>query len=216
MKNIYCISGLGADERAFSKLRISNGYKLKVIPWLIPEPKETIQHYATRMRASIDDPEPVLMGLSFGGMMCTEIAKQIPVRKLILISSVKSSGELPTWMKLVAMLKLHRIVPLKSSKLTAPIQNRMLGVGSDEERIIASEYRKKVNISYVNWAVNEAVNWKNDWQHPDTVHIHGDNDRMFPIKNIKPTFTIKKGGHFMIMNKATDVSNCINSILQQP
>lgn len=214
MKTIYCISGLGADERAFSKLKIG-GYRLQVIPWLTPEPKETIQQYAARMRKGITEKEPVLMGLSFGGMVCTEIARQIPVQKLILISSVKSSRELPAWMKIVAMLRLHKIVPLKSSKLTEPIQNRMLGADSAEEKLIASDYRKKVNITYTNWAVNEAINWKNDWQHPETVHIHGDKDRMFPIKNIRPTFTIKNGGHFMIMNKAADVSHCINSILQR-
>ena len=214
MKTIYCISGLGADERAFAKLHI-DGYRLQVIPWLLPEKNESIQHYATRMRAAIREENPILMGLSFGGMVCTEIAKQVPVQKLILISSVKSSRELPAWMKAVAWLRLHRIVPLKSTKLTEPIQNRMLGATSHEERLIASEYRKKVNIEYTNWAVNEAINWKNDWRHPDTVHIHGDSDRMFPIKYIRPTFTIKQGGHFMIMNKAADVSRCINEILQQ-
>ena len=91
----------------------------------------------------------------------------------------------------------------------------MLGAGSEEEKMIASEYRKKVDISYTNWAVNEAINWKNNWKHPETIHIHGDNDRMFPIKNIKPTFTIKNGGHFMIMNKAAAISRCINEILQE-
>lgn len=214
MKTIYCISGLGADERAFSKLRI-DGYRLEVIPWLLPEKKESIQQYAARMRSAIREPHPILMGLSFGGMVCTEIAKQIPVKKLILISSIKSSRELPAWMKAVALLRLHRIMPLKSTKLTEPIQNRMLGAYSPEERLIANEYRKKVNIDYTNWAVNEALNWKNDWRHPDTVHIHGDSDRMFPIKYIRPTFTIRQGGHFMIMNKAAEVSRCINEILQQ-
>lgn len=214
MKTIYCISGLGADERAFSKLRVP-GYELKVIPWLMPEQNESIESYATRMRAGIEEEYPVLMGLSFGGMICTEIAKQVPVKKLIIISSVKSSDELPAWMKIVAKLRLHKIVPLKSSKLTEPIQNIILGAGSPEEKMIASEYRKNVNISYTNWAVNQAITWKNNWQHPATVHIHGDADRMFPIKNIKPDFTIKNGGHFMIMNKAADISRCINSILQQ-
>lgn len=214
MKTIYCISGLGADERAFSKLRVP-GYELKVIPWLMPEQNESIESYAARMRAGIDAENPVLMGLSFGGMICTEIAKQIPVKQLIIISSIKSSDELPTWMKVVAKLRLHKIVPLRSSKLTEPIQNIMLGAYSPEEKMIASEYRNKVDITYTNWAVNQAINWKNDWQHPATVHIHGDQDRMFPIKNIKPDFTIKNGGHFMIMNKAADVSRCINSILQQ-
>ena len=214
MKTIYCISGLGADERAFSKLRIS-GYELKVINWLMPEPNETIEHYATRMRAGITEENPVLMGLSFGGMLCTEIAKQIPVEKIIIISSIKSSKELPLWMKAVATLKLNKIVPLKSSRLTQPIQNKMLGVQTDEEKALVANFRRAVDLPYTNWAVNQAINWKNDWQHPNIYHIHGDKDNMFPVKNIKADYTIKNGGHFMIMNKADEVSTCINSILQQ-
>ena len=212
METIYCISGLGADERAFSKLKI-NGYALKVIQWLIPERNETIQAYAKRMRVAITEENPVLMGLSFGGMVCTEIAKQIPVHKIIIISSIKSSKELPLWMKAVAVLKLNKIVPLKSTRLTQPIQNRMLGVQSEEEKALVACFRRDVDLPYTTWAVNQAINWKNDWQHPNIFHIHGDNDHMFPIKNIKPTFIIKKAGHFMIMNRAAEVSTCINSIL---
>lgn len=212
MKMIYCISGLGADERAFSKLRI-DGYDLKVIQWLIPADKETIEEYAARMRAEITGSNPILMGLSFGGMICTEIAKQIPVEKIIIISSIKSSAELPLWMRTVAKLRLNKMIPLRSSRFTEPLQNIMLGVVSEEEKKIASEYRKKVNLNYTKWAVHQALNWKNEWEHPAVFHIHGDKDHMFPIKNIKPTFTIKNAGHFMIMNRAADVSRCINSIL---
>ena len=65
------------------------------------------------------------------------------------------------------------------------------------------------------WAVDQALNWKNDWQPPEIYHIHGDNDNMFPIKKIKADFTLKDAGHFMIMNRAAEVSTYINSILQQ-
>lgn len=212
MKTIYCISGLGADERAFAKLTI-DGFKLNVIPWLMPVHDETIQQYALRMRAGITEENPILMGLSFGGMVCTEIAKQIPVQKVILISSIKSSKELPFWMKTVATLKLHKIVPLKSTRLTQPIQNRMLGIQSAEEKTLVASLRKAVHLPYTKWAVNEAINWKNNWQHPHTYHIHGDNDHMFPIKNIRASRIIKKAGHFMIMNRAAEVSRYINSIL---
>ncbi len=214
MKTIYCISGLGADERTFSKLKI-DGFHLRVIQWLLPDADETIQHYAERMRAGIKEENPILMGLSFGGMVCTEIAKQIPVKKIILISSIKSSKELPFWMRTVASLRLNKIVPLKSSRLTQPIQNKMLGVTSDEEKALVAGFRRDVDLPYTNWAVNQAINWKNDWQHPDICHIHGDKDFMFPIKNIKATFTIKKGGHLMIMNRAAEVSDCINAALHQ-
>ncbi len=213
MKTIYCISGLGADERAFSKLEIK-GFQLKVISWLMPLRDESLPHYATRMRAGIDEEDPILMGLSFGGMVCTEIAKQIPVSKIIIISSIKSSNELPLWMKTVAKLRLNKIVPLRSTKLTQPVQNRMLGVQSEEEKVLVTSLRKEADLPYITWAVNQAINWKNEWQHPAIYQIHGDNDHMFPIKNINPTFIIKRGGHFMIMNRAEEVSDCINNILQ--
>jgi pimeloyl-ACP methyl ester carboxylesterase len=212
MKTIYCISGLGADERAFSKLKIK-GYSLHVIPWLMPNINETIQQYAARMRANITEANPIMMGLSFGGMICTEIAKQIPVSKIIIISSIKSFKEIPWWMKAVAALKLHKIVPLKSTKFSEPIQNTMLGIQSAEEKALVASLRQAVDLPYTNWAVNQAINWKNDWQHHNIYHIHGDNDHMFPIKNIKADYTIKNGGHFMIMNRAAEVSDCINSIL---
>lgn len=215
MKTIYCISGLGADERAFSNLRIE-GYQLKVIQWLVPARKETLYHYAKRMRAEIDTDNPILMGLSFGGMMCIEIAKQIPVKKIIIISSIKSSLELPTWMKTVAWLKLNKILPVGSSKLTEPIQNRFLGISTPEEKNIVAISRKNANKEYVTWAVKQAINWKSEWHHPEIYHIHGDNDKMFPINKLKPTYTLKDAGHFMIMNRAAEVSECINAILKAP
>lgn len=212
MRTIYCISGLGADERAFSKLKIGN-HRLKVIPWLQPKPKESLQHYTKRMRVSITEENPILMGLSFGGMVSIEIAKQIPVEKIIIISSIKSTFELPLWMKTVARLKLNRILPMGSSKLTEPIQNHFLGISTDEEKEMVSISRKNATKLYTNWAVNQAINWKNDWHHPKIYHIHGDSDRMFPIKKIRPTFILKDAGHFMIMNRSEEVSACINSIL---
>jgi len=214
MKTIYCISGLGADERAFSKLVI-NDHKLKVIKWLLPLPDETLQHYAERMRAEIDEENPLLMGLSFGGMLCTEIAKQIPVKKIIIISSIKSSEERPVWMKTVATLRLNKILPMRSTKLTEPLQNRMLGVSTEEEINLVRQFRTKADEPYTSWALHQAINWKNDWKHPEIFHIHGDNDNLFPIKYIKPDFTIKKGGHFMIMNRADEVSYYINTILSK-
>src|SRR6187402_1248228 len=108
MKTIYCISGLGADERAFSRLKVE-GYRIRCLPWLTPEPGESINAYATRMRAEIIEENPILCGLSFGGMMSIEISKQIPVEKLILISSIKSVKELPRWMKTCGFLRLNRL-----------------------------------------------------------------------------------------------------------
>lgn len=212
MNTIYCISGLGADERAFAKLHI-NGFLLHLIPWVDPIKNEAIESYAARMSKQIKEDNPILLGLSFGGIMCIEIAKQRKVRQIILISSVKTSAELPAWMKLVAKSKLNKIYPMKSYKITAPIQNYFLGASTKDEKDMANAYRQQAKMGYTNWAVNEVLNWKNEWMFPRCFHIHGAEDKIFPIKNIKADMIIEGGGHFMIMNKAAEVSDAIQMAL---
>ena len=70
----YCISGLGADHRLFSRLNLP-GLSLYDLPWLPNQPDEPIAHYADRMKAAIRHDNPILLGVSFGGMMAIEIAK---------------------------------------------------------------------------------------------------------------------------------------------
>ncbi len=214
MKTIYCISGLGATGKVFSKISIE-GYRLQVIEWLQPLPNESIEAYAARMAGEVKETNPVLMGLSFGGMMSIEIAKHIPVQQIILISSIRSKNELPWWMKTVARLKLHKLTPVKTNySLTRPIQNFFLGTVTAEDREIALQFRRNADIKYVRWAVDKVLNWQNTWQPPSIVHIHGTADKMFPIKKVRPSHIIKNGGHFMIMNKAGEVSAAIRQLLQ--
>ena len=79
MKHIYCISGLGADERVFSKFQFPE-HELHFIKWIIPEKKESIQSYAQKLIGQVQDDYPILIGLSFGGMMCIEMAKRIKTK----------------------------------------------------------------------------------------------------------------------------------------
>ena len=212
MKTIYCISGLGADERAFSRLQV-DGYNITCLPWLTPLPKETITAYACRMREGIQEENPVLMGLSFGGMMSIEIAKQLPVEKLILISSIKCVKELPVWMKTAGMFRLNRVLPMRSYKFTEPIQNRNLGISTPEEIELVRSYRRNAPQAYMDWAINQVLNWRNSWYPTKLYQVHGDADRMFPIRNVSPTHVIKGGGHFMIMNRAGEVNDALRQIL---
>jgi len=212
MKTIYCISGLGADERAFSRLKVE-GYDLICLPWLTPLPKESITEYATRMSKGITAENPILMGLSFGGMMSIEISKLIPVEKVILISSIKSNKELPRWMRLAGSLKLNRLFPMRSFRLTEPIQNRFIGITLPDEIEMVRSYRRNAPQVYMDWAINEVLNWRNNLQPSPIYHVHGDADRIFPVNNVSPTYIIKDGGHFMIMNKAEEVNAALQKIL---
>ena len=153
MKSLYCISGLGADERVFSKL-IINDSELKPVKWLQPLQGEALSAYAQRLSDQITDPEPVILGLSFGGMMAIEIAKLKPVSKIILLSSIKTSSELPAWMNLAGKSSVYKLLPdrqissIKALKALRPIQNYFLGARTEEEKKIANEYRDHVDPVY--------------------------------------------------------------------
>lgn len=212
MEHLYCISGFSADERMFSKLKVSN-YQLHFIQWLTPFRNEALHDYAGRMSKQIMHERPVLLGLSFGGMMSIEIAKIIETKAVILISSVKNFHEMPYWMRLAGTFKLHRIFPLRSSWLTQPIQNYNLGVCSTEEKELVYAYRKNVDQRYVNWAINIILTWNNEWKPKDLFHVHGSKDGIFLASRVNANFMIEEGGHLMILNRANEVNSAINKFL---
>lgn len=207
-KTIYCISGLGADERVFANLNI-DGYRLKYIPWIRPEKNESIGGYAKRMAAPVEEAHPILLGVSFGGIMGIEMARQMRLKKLFIVSSVKTNREMPWWMKASGRLRLNRIVPVTPFTLTEGVANKRLGVSNEQEKLMVRDYRRKVDLVYFNWAIDQVVNWKNDWQPENIVHIHGDKDRIFPIKKLSPTHVVKGGTHMIIYNRAGEVGSLI-------
>jgi len=211
-KNIYCISGLGADERAFERLTV-NGCSLHHLKWLPPLINENLSSYAKRMAEQIREENPVILGLSFGGMIAVEMAKQMEVKKLVLISTVKTCNEIPGWMKIAGKLNLHKLIPIKSNRFTEKADDRRMGIETAEEKELIDHYREKADQKYIDWAVDQILNWKNTWVPSNTFHIHGENDRMFPLRNIRPTHIIKKGTHIMILNRADEVSVCIEQII---
>jgi pimeloyl-ACP methyl ester carboxylesterase len=208
MQQIYCISGLGADEKAFKNLQI-HGYELKYIPWLRPGKNEAIEEYAKRMSGPIGHESPVLLGLSFGGMIGIEIAKQMPVRKLIIVSGVKSTNELPGWMKVAGALHLNKLLPTRPTKLREKIDNGRLGATTREEMDLIKNYRRTADPVYMQWAISKVFNWKNNWHPENLIHIHGDKDRVFPVRKVKAHHIIKEGTHIMIYNRAAEISEVI-------
>lgn len=210
--HVYCLSGLGADHRIFRNLDMPD-CRIIHLDWLLPQQKnETLEAYAKRLADNIHHPEPILLGVSFGGMMAIEISKQVSVKAVILISSVKSFRELPGWMKFFGRCRAEYLLPAaplktyKSLKVIRPIQNYFLGATSEEEITIANDFRENVDPVYLKWSVKQIFNWKNDWTPAKIFHIHGNNDKLFPLKNLKPTHVINQGGHFMVMSHCDEIN----------
>ncbi|MFT3747602.1 MAG: alpha/beta hydrolase [Agriterribacter sp.] len=220
MKTVYCICGLGADERIFSKLTWQPDTDVHYIQWLVPEKDEGLETYAKRMAAQITcTGDFTLIGVSFGGIMAIEITRIMPVKKLILISSIETHHQLPTWMKLCGKLRLYRLIPtgvlhdIRPLKLFEPIENYFLGSYTQDQKVLAREFRKNVNPYYLKWSIRQILHWKNERVIKNFYHIHGTADRIFPIKKIKPTHSIEAGRHFMLYHKPEEVSEVLKKII---
>jgi pimeloyl-ACP methyl ester carboxylesterase len=211
MRPIFCISGLGADERIFSRLRVP-GFKLVCLPWITPLHDEPIRDYACRMLAPVSDVEPIFLGVSFGGMMAIEMARQMPTAKVILVSSIRHHEELPAWMKLSGKLRLNRLIPGKPPPWLSPLENFFLGAETPEEVVLCNEFRQNVDPAYLHWAISQVLHWKNEWQPTQCFQLHGDRDRIFPVQQVRPTHIVPGGGHLMISNRAEEVSRILMRI----
>ncbi len=210
--NIFCISGLGADERIFSRLDFHQ-HRVRHIPWMIPGKKETLDHYTHRMAAKIDADDPVIIGVSFGGMVAIEISKFLPAKKIILISSIKSKFEKPFYFRAAAALRINKLIPLRPYRILEPIENYNLGIRTQEEKRLAADFRRHLNLDYSNWAIDQVLHWNNTEIPANLVQIHGNNDHVLPIKYIKPDYVIDKGGHLMVYNRADDINVILDKIL---
>jgi pimeloyl-ACP methyl ester carboxylesterase len=209
----YFISGLGADKRAFYKIKLPGNYEPVHLDWLKPLPNESFPEYAKRFSEIIKSGEDfILIGLSFGGMLASEIAKLIPPKKLIIISSVSCYNELPWYFKKAGRLGLHKMISPAVYK-QATLLNRFMGAGDKEMKAIVYSYVNNIDPEFIRWSLNIIVNWEHIERLPNLIHIHGSKDHLLPRKYVKANYIIENGGHLMVMNKAEEINYILAAIL---
>src|SRR5689334_6902811 len=105
MSRIYLIAGLGADTRVYNNINLNDEHEVITVDWVEPNSKDTLVTYAQMLIYQYNiKPNSVLIGNSLGGIIAVEMAKLLPVEKVILISSIKTSDEAPLYFKLFRVL----------------------------------------------------------------------------------------------------------------
>ena len=212
-KDIYCVSGLGADERVFQKLKLE-GYRPIHIKWIEPAAQESISDYTKRLTAQITAERPILIGLSFGGIIAVEIAKNMATEKVILISSTKNQQEIPFYFQIFRWLPIYLLLPARFMLWLGQLFAAwFFSLESVDERQLLKAILFDTDARFMKWAIHQVVTWKNELIPENIYHIHGESDRIFPYQFVHEDFNVKKGGHFMIMNQAEYISDLIQKIV---
>ena len=209
----YFISGLGADKKAFIRIKLPEGYEPVYLDWITPEKNESLSNYARRFSSLIkNDDAFILIGLSFCGMLACELAKLRNPLKTIIISSLATSNDLPWYFKGAGRIGLHKAVPIKLLKYGTIFKN-MMGASSKEDKAIIINYAKFADPHLVRWSLHAIVSWHQPERLPGIIHLHGSNDLMLPLRYTHPDYVIKNGGHLMVFNKAEEVNRILNEVL---
>lgn len=202
---IYFISGLGADERAFHFLELSFCQPI-FIKWLTPDKNETLRDYAMRLMAAMPEENPNIVGLSFGGMLASEIALAKPLAKVVIISSNKTSNEFPSYFLIGRYLPLYKMIPTDIMKYTKGIFGSFFGAEGSEQKKIQQIIAQETDIKFTKWAISSILKWQNKTSPTNITHIHGTSDKLLSYSFVKADYTIKGGKHLMVMDKADEIS----------
>ena len=213
MRKVYVFSGLGADERVFKFLDWGVDNQPIFIKWIEPLKNEPLKDYVLRLSSQIESPNPILVGMSFGGILAVELSKQIDTNKVILISSIKTKAELPFYYRILGFLNVPKWFPLSFLLKGNQIIYNFFGIKNRTEKMLLKNILRDTPISFLKWALQRTANWKNTTIPSNLIHIHGGADHILPYRFVKADITIEKGGHFLIVNKAKELSRILKDIL---
>lgn len=199
---VYLMPGLAASAAIFERIALPEvTFEIVLLEWEIPLDQETLPDYAKRMTGKIKHPNPVLIGVSFGGILVQEMAAFVQARKVIIISSVKSNLEFPRRMKIAKTTKAYKLIPMSLILNIENLAKFSFGTKVNQRLKLYEKFLSVRDIRYLDWAVEKVILWDRTVADKNVIHIHGDADDVFPIKYISDCIVVKGGTHIMILNK---------------
>lgn len=214
--DIYLISGLGADRAIFRNLKFSIDSKIHYLDWIPPKAKESLRAYALRLAEDIDRSVPyAIIGLSFGGMLATEIASEYHPQLTVLVSSVPTKHELPWYFRLVGRTGMNHLIPVFKPKTVPRFISSFFGVETQEDHLFFQQLLKRTDLRFTKWAIDAILKWDRTESPAGLIRIHGGKDKVLPIGNGKIDYLIRSGGHFAIYNKADEISKILAELLSR-
>lgn len=200
---VYFVPGLAASVEIFEYIKLpEDQFEVYFLEWILPKHNESIQEYAKRMCEKITHVNIVLIGVSFGGIMVQEMAAFVKTQKVIIISSVKSNQELPIHMKLAKATKFYKVLPTSLLGKVNYLSRYVKGRGLLAKRVqLYNKYLYMKQTKYLDWAIENVLLWQRSVPDEKVIHIHGNDDMVFPISKIKNCIVLEGGTHIMIVNR---------------
>jgi pimeloyl-ACP methyl ester carboxylesterase len=208
---VYLLPGIGCDHRMYDRFDLE-GLDVHKLDWP-PFPKGcTLAEIAQAMSAEVDTNGPhILAGVSMGGMVAQELAAITKPVKVVLISSWTGPQEWPLHARLGSSLRLHHLITHFTAWATWPVK-RVLGRRDRATDRLLWEMARKETVRKIRNGTGAILRWKGSPWTGTVVRIHGDKDRVVPMR-FPVDHVVRGGAHIMVLMRAEDVSRALRAAL---
>ena len=200
--HVYLMPGMAANPSIFEHINLpKDQFEIHWLEWMIPVKNESLESYAKRMITHIKHDNVALLGVSFGGILVQEMSKYMILRKLIVVSSVKSKHELPKRMKVMKYTKAYKLLPTQLVSNIDFLAKYAFGEAVTKRIELYKKYLSVNDKQYLDWAIENVIEWDQEEPNPDAIYIHGDKDAIFTHSCHGNCIVVKGGTHIMVINK---------------
>ena len=211
---IYLLPGQGADYRLFRYIEFP--YDTVHLEFPIPAKNTSLGEYAHGFIPRIDQTRPFfLIGVSLGGMICSELADTLKPVKIIVISSAKCRKELPGRYKFQKTIPLNKIIPKGMTKWGARVLAPIVEPARRQDQETFRSMIEAKDPAYLKRTVDMVINWDKESYDSKIIHIHGDQDHTLPHRKVSYDHLVENGTHMMVYIRGNEISKLINEILRQ-
>ena len=212
---VVLFSGMGADNRLFRSIRIPE-VEIVTPDHVEPEPGEKLAQYAARIADGLSiQAEDIVGGISFGGMLAGEIARQRQVTGLILLGTCLRPDRLPRSYRWIERLGCFIPDFALSCRSWRPfVRWRFAPITKDAETCLI-EMANRYPAAQIRAFGRMIMDWAgvDDISCP-VLSIHGDSDRIIPLKSASSDIILKDAGHAFTLTHAEETTSAIRKFLR--
>jgi len=212
--NIYLLPGQGADERLFKYLEFSEEYCVHHIEYTIPTYETSLKEYAHTLSQQIDESHPfILIGVSLGGMLATEMTDFMQPEKTIILASAKNTNELPRTFNFQKKVPLYKLAGKRNVKWGAKVLKPIVEPDFRKEKETYKAMLEDKDPEFLLRTIPMIMKWDRTTNNEEIIHIHGTKDHTIPFKNVKCDYRIEGGSHMITLTQSAEVNKILRTIL---
>lgn len=171
--------------------------------------QESLHEFVVQIKQQIQGKDPILLGFCYGGAIAIEVARELGIARLILVSSLLAADELPLSRRILCRFFLVTPEPL----LTA-LGNLLIFVMKTVLRKDVAIPRLWKKVKQNRFLARHALSLQRPHDQSLLGRIHGERDGIIPNRLLSNAHVIHNAGHFLFVTHRKEMLKLIKQILE--